>query len=122
MHRALILAILTLLPLTGQAATCWEIVNARITLCDSVGACGPYVTNLAIPSSAPVDQCDVAPFQNPTGTGVGHVVLLDSSDWSAAANAQLDWNIVRESFGWGMLLFVTGAGTGLIINIVRRGR
>lgn len=34
----------------------------------------------------------------------------------------IDWQVVYDTFGMSLFLFATGAGVGLLINIVRKAR
>lgn len=134
MSRALVLlALLTVLPLTGQAATCWEVVSSLQRLCDPAGSvCAPHLLPTLVPSPASPEECDTAAYTNPTGTGVGHVVLPSGTDWKnlyglgsmdLTALGITPSNILYVyTWGLGAVLFIFGFGlaVGAAISAIRK--
>jgi len=81
------------------------------------------VDGLAHQQSVPVpntlaDTQTICSTLGPTGTAIDAQILY--SDGTGIFTSGIDWQVVYDTFGMSLLLFATGAGIGLLINVVRK--
>lgn len=117
----LLLLVLTISP-NLQAATCYELIISDSTGEGQANINGSHAAVLW-PSTATPETCDNSGWQNPSGVGITHFVVLSSADYSTSAFysvPSLDWDLSYQMFGVVLWFYALGCGVGFILNMVRK--
>lgn len=82
---------------------------------------------MAVGSAQFVQVCTVATSPCPLlNQAVVQAYLIDPAYQTQTeimlSQSGIDWAVVQESFGYGLLLFAVGLGLGMIVNLIKKVR